>query len=750
MQLQPRAAHLPRGTEDWAPAQRLPEPSPASARLREIGRVLKRRARLIVGTVLILNLVAVALIHQLTPRYTAEASLIIDPRQPNVLDLNTVMSKLSGDREALESEIQLLTSRSLARSVVERLRLDENPEFNPQLRAPGLLAQLKEQLGGRLAGWLPALVARAPQAPAAPEAVADPLADAVNTFLRRLSVEPKGRSRVLEIAFESADPVLAAQAANAVADAYIADHLRTKLEGTDHAQKWLAELVTQFRQQVIKSDQAAESYRRQAGISEGRSGPLLSEQMSTLGEQIVQADLSLANASARLRAATASSQNLEGLPEFQGSVVLQGLRAQESALKQEAAELSRIYGVRHPKIAANRAALDDVEERIRAEVAKVTEGLRAEVRAAEARKTTLQDNLTALQKQVSTGNEGEIELRALVHEAEANRTLYDRLLARYLETNVEGGLQQPDAQVVSYAEPPTTPSFPQPLLMLPLFFVASFIVALLLAFGLENLDHGFATLEDVEESLGFAAIGVVPRVRRQRGDRGSPDTYILNQSISVFGEAIRNLHTSLMLSDVDRPPKTILLASSLPGEGKSTVALSLARLMASCGKRVALVDCDLRRPDLHKAFGASQAPGLIDCLSGQAEVLDVLRTDRLTPACLVPAGSPAHTSPDLFASGNMRKLIADLSARFDLVILDSGPVLAVSDTRNLCRLVDKTVFVVRWQDTRRHAVRLALRQIIEAGGNIAGVLLSMVDFQRYARYSDTGFYQRKLQLYLPE
>ena len=418
MQLQPRAASLPRGVEDWGPSQRLPEPPLASARLREIGRVFKRRARLILGTVVILNLFAVLLIHQLTPRYTAEASLIIDPRQPNVLDLNTVMSKLSGDREALESEIQLLTSRSLARSVVERLRLDENPEFNPNLREPGLLARLKDrlanQLNGQLAAWLPWLAPRTAQVGSVPQPEPDAKAEAASVFLRHLSVEPKGRSRVLEIAFESADPTLAAQAANAVADAYIADHLRTKLEGTDHAQKWLAELVTQFRQQVIKSDQAAESYRRQAGISEGRSGPLLAEQMSTLGEQIIQADLGLANARARLRAAATSTQNLEGLPEFQASVALQGLRAQESTLKQEAAELSKTYGDRHPKISANRAALDDVEKRIRIEVGRVMEGLRAEVSAAEARKTALQANLATLQDRAAgAGARGRGQPRAL-------------------------------------------------------------------------------------------------------------------------------------------------------------------------------------------------------------------------------------------------------------------------------------------------------------------------------------------------
>ena len=251
-------------------------------------------------------------------------------------------------------------------------------------------------------------------------------------------------------------------------------------------------------------------------------------------------------------------------------------------------------------------------------------------------------------------------------------------------------------------------------------------------------------------SSGSRPSGSSPLVRRSAGRRQSPEAYVLERSVSQFGEAIRSLYTSLMLSDVDRPPRIVLLTSSLPGEGKSTIALSLARLMASCGKRVVLVDCDLRRPGLHKTFNAPQSPGLIDCLSGQTNVFDILQPDPRSPAELVPAGSPAHTSPDLFASANMRRLLVGLSKHFDLVLLDSGPVLAVSDTRNLCRLADKTVFIVRWQETRQFAVTQALRQITEAGGNVAGVLLSMVNLKRYARYSESGFYQRKINLYLPE
>jgi polysaccharide biosynthesis transport protein len=285
------------------------------------------------------------------------------------------------------------------------------------------------------------------------------------------------------------------------------------------------------------------------------------------------------------------------------------------------------------------------------------------------------------------------------------------------------------------------------MLILPLVFIVSCLATGLLVFAVENLDHGFTSLEQIEEILGVGVLGLVPEIKSGFGGRRTPGNYVLDRPQSAYGEAIRSLHTSLMLSDVKHPPKIILVASALPGEGKSSTVLSLARLMASCGKRVAVIDCDLRRPDLHRAFGTAETPGLTDCLLGHADVLQVLRLDTQSPAYLVPAGTHVHTSPDLLGSDAMRALVTTLADRFDLVLLDSAPVLAVSDTRNLCRLADKTVFVVRWQSTRRFAAKPALRQVVDAGGDLAGVLLSMVDLNGYARHSVTGFHQRQLSYY---
>ena len=376
--------------------------------------------------------------------------------------------------------------------------------------------------------------------------------------------------------------------------------------------------------------------------------------------------------------------------------------------------------------------------------------MQEDVRAARQREAMLSADLSNLRRDADTSNASEVELRALEHEADADRALYDRLLTRSRETSVEGGLQQADAQVISHADAPSTPSFPKSSIILPISFLASCIATALLVLGIENLDHGFSNLDQVEQGLGVTALGIVPQLKRGVGGRRAPATHALEHPASPFGEAIRSLYTSLMLSNADQPPKVVLIASSLPGEGKTSVVIALARLMASCGKRVVIVDCDMRRPDLHRAFGVPPFPGLTECLSGAASVFDVLHCDTASPAYLVPAGANARLSPDLLGSENMRKLLATLSERFDLVLLDSAPVLAVSDTRNLCRLADKTVFIVRWHDTRRFAALPGLRRIIDAGGDVAGVLLSMVDLNQYSQYGGSEFYKRRIRVYLGE
>ncbi len=680
----------------------------ARAKLRGLGRSFMRRSRLALLTIVVLNVAAIVAVGQLKPRFTAEADLIVGPREEQVVDLKAVLSGLSGDSDVIESEIQVLRSRDIARSIVQRFKLDQRAQFNPALQPPGLLAGIGNFAAAQYAALLKLVTPPAALPPPvhaaepgllpltqAPDLATDPLglprdplSVPVDSFLQDLDVAAKGRSRVIGVSFTSTSPVLAAGLANAVADAYIANQLKAKTDATIQAHVWLDQRVTELRQQTVDADTAVAAYRRKTGLVQGRETSLLTEQMSELGNEVIHAQEAVAVARARLDAASSVNPNALGLQQ--------------------------------------------------------------DMRAAEAKERSLSRNLEALRAQSSTGTESEIELRALQQEADADRALYDRLLARAKETHIQSGLQQADAKIVSRAEWPQAPSFPKKSVILPAVFVASCLVAALLVLAVESLDQGFSTLEQLEAALGFPALGLVPLLKRREARRRAPERHVLDRPNSPFGEAIRNLHTGLMLTGLERAPKVILMTSALPGEGKTAVSLSMARMMASCGKRVVIVDCDLRRPSLHKALNTPRGPGLTDCLRKTAELEDVLVGDPLSGAHVLPAGTLGNTAPDLFASPAMRRLVGQLSELYDLVVLDCAPVLAVSDTRHLCRLADQTVFIVRWQETRCQAAAAALRQVVSAGGRVGGLLLSMVDLDQYSRYSTLGVTQRRIGLYLTQ
>jgi capsular exopolysaccharide synthesis family protein len=391
------------------------------------------------------------------------------------------------------------------------------------------------------------------------------------------------------------------------------------------------------------------------------------------------------------------------------------------------------------QLAANSAAMGQ-------ETAKIVAGLANAAAITHAREDSLKAALAGIRQDANRIGSADVSINAEQQEAQANHGLYEKLLARAKETSIESGLQQPDAHVISHADVPVRPSYPNKPLILLLSFVGASLLAGMLVLGLESLDQGFHDLAQVERALGVPALGFVPRLRSGE----NTDSYVLTKPFSAYSEAIRSVYTSLVLSNVDRPPRIVLVASSLPGEGKSAMSISLARLVARSGKRVLVIDSDLRKPRVHAAFGAPLKPGLIDYLAGKVSIEEVLFKDAESSALVMPPGVYAPSPADLFTSDHMRKMLGTLSARFDFIILDSAPLLAVSDARNLCSLADKVLFVVRWQHTRRAAALPAIRQIMNANGDLAGVLLTMTDTKRLLSYSGDAYYLNQVRKYISE
>ena len=712
--------------------------------LNELGRKLWRRKTIIVGTAVVVTLVTALVLSLLTPRYTAIALVMIDVRKQQVVDIEAVLSGPSADRSTIESEIEVIMSRDLALRVIEKLRLDREPEFNPALSGPGLFGRLWSAV--TFSDPQPSADADAGTAGPSDVIARERVVDAV---LGNLQVEPRGRSRVLQIAFESEHPSLAALVANTIADFYIVAQLEAKFAANQRATEWLTDRISELREVVVASEQAVEDYRFQAGLVRGTDDTLTAQEISELNTQLVIERARRSEAEARLGQVdelAGSNGDITTASEVLQSPLIQALREQEAEVARKIAELSVRFGATHPRRVAAGNEQRDLRAKIRNEINRIVQGYRNDVEVARARVNALVKALHDLKREVGQSDTAQVRLRALQREADANRSIYERYLARLKETSNQEEIQQPDATIVSQAATPERPSFPRSKLILGLSLLGSLGLGVILAFLLERLDRGLRSADQVEQLTGLPALGLVPRLPAAAG---APESYILVKPASAYAEAIRSLYTKLLLFDQSRVPKVIMVSSSMLGESKTTTVVSLAHMQAAIGKRVIIVDCDLRRPAAHRSFEVEAQPGLVDVLIGAATLDEVIQPHPKSNAWILPAGGPTLNPLEILGSDQMRDLLKSLGDDYDLVLVDSAPVAAVPDAQILGQMVDRVVFVVQWAATRQEVVMRSLRQIVDAGGDVAGILLTQVDVRQHALYgySDSGSYYGRVNEY---
>ena len=706
-------------------------------------RLLRRRVWFLLSLCILITGLAWLIIIQLVPTYTATSFVMLERGKQNVVDIDAVLSGLPTDKEAIQSEVEVLLSRDLARRVVEQLSLAKRPEFNPSLRQPGLIQSVLD-----IENWMPEALLSVLYTGIADEltekATEEERQDisVVDNFLEQLSVKARGTSRVIGISFESEAPRLAARVANVLADLYLVQQLEAKYEATRRATSWLNTRLAGLKVRVERAEQSVEAFRAQAGLVRGASTTVASQQITELNTELVLARTKRAEAQARLRQVErllASASGVESSAEVLASQLIQRLQEQLAEVLRRRAELSAEFGAKHPKMIQVRAEADDLERKIEREVKKVIQSLRNEVAVAQAGEQTLQANMDQLESRASGLSGKEVKLRALQREANAERALYERFLSRFKETGAQEDLQQTDARIISKADVPVEKSFPKTAPMLGGALIFSLLFGIAMVILLEQLDRGYRSMEQLERFSGIRSLGLIPEVSSVFK---APEQAIVDRPVSAYAEAIRTLHTSLAYSMNQDAPKTLLLTSATPKEGKSTIAISLARLTARAGLRVVLIDADLRRPTVSRRTKISQDPGLVEFLQHEVQLADILRRDPQTEAIIITAGAKTDHAAELLASARMGMLMEELNKVFDLVIIDSPPILAVADTRILARLADQTVYVIRWARTRREVANEGIRQLREAGIPLAGAVLSAVNVRAHAQYGygDSGYY----------
>lgn len=744
-----------RPQQERSPLPRLAAATPGELanHFKQLLRVIDERRKVIAVTMAAVTLLVVLIAFQLPPRYSATTQVLIDPRQNRILNLEAVFAGITPEAAQVDSQVQVIRSQALLERLVTQQKLTEDPEFNSKLRErPGLRGILDSALR-----WVPEAVRRMLSAKEAnayvtrEEDTARLRGEVAQAFAKQLAVRRNAGTLVIDIQVTSASPTKAAKLANALADLYVVDQLETKFEETRRATDWLNDKLAVLREDLRKSEEAVQAFRAANNLLGSAQGLTLdSQQLAELHKNLILARTAREEAEVRLqqiREIYDSGGGIARVANVVTSDLLTKLREQDALLLQEQANLATRYQARHPKMIEVQSERNNLHAKIREEVRRIIQELENNVAVAKAREQALEQSLN----QQTVRSEGEskltIQLRALELEAESNRRIYEAFLGRFKSLSDQEAIQESDARVISRATVPRHPSFPNKKLVVAGGLLFSLFLGLSLALFLDRLETGIRTVNQLEALTGLRNLAVVPRLAEAGIE---PHDYVLKKPLSAFSESIRALHNALLLSLPKDSLRTIVITSSLPDEGKSTLSLSLARLAARTGKRTVLIDGDLRRPRIYALVnGASSERTVIDVIGGGAPLDQAIFREPESGLDVLIARNGGEHAPDIVNSSGMAELVKSLRALYDLVIIDSPPVLPVGDTLILSRLADAVIYVVCWQNTPRDAVTNGLNSLNDSGAKVLGTALCQVDFERYTRYSygDVGSHYRRYQGY---
>ncbi len=700
--------------------------------IRGILMFLRRRAYVIGAVGILFVIGALIVTSQLTPRYEAVATVLIEGSSAQVVDIEAVVSGVGSGAARANAQTAILGSRAIAERVSERLNLWEAPDFGgAEVPKPSMLNPLNWFAGEDEA--------------VDPEVAANLKREAVlSAFRGGMSVAPNPLTQTINIGYTSHSPERAAEIANTIADEYALDQLEAKFEATKSAADWLSRRLEGMRASLDAAERAVEIFRSENNLINA-DGLLLSEQeLSELNSQLILIRAEKAEKQAvyaRAQQLLAGGAELDSVSQVIQSPVIAGLRQQQAELSRKQADLSARYGPRHPQMLNVQAERRDLDALIQQEIRRIVDSLKNAVAVVQTRERSIERSLEDRRNFAALNNQSLVQLRALEREAEATRALYETFLTRFKEVNAQESLQTSGVRIISIATPPSSRSFPRTNLILFASLVLGLAAGVGVALAIELFDDTFHTAKQMESMLGAPNIANVPLVA-SAGSEGVSADYMLGSPLSSYAEAFRSMRTSLALSNVDAPPKVVLFTSAVPSEGKTTISTSYAIAAARAGQKVVVIDCDLRKPSVHKMFGVpAEGKGLVGYLADPVGLDQAIQNHPATRVDFIPVVSGSINPTDVLSSQSMAELVQTLRGRYDVIVLDSAPLLPVADTRSVAGLADTTVLVVRWGRTPRAAAVNAAHLLRQSGLPLAGTVLSAVDMTRQTTYGygDTAY-----------
>ena len=674
--------------------------------------------------------VAYAMLLRITPLYTAETRVLWDVDETNVTGVDPVTQGLGRDFYLLQSQMEVLKSGRLMNRVVSELDLVEDPIFNARLRPPEDWTRWLSV--STVIGELRTLVL-GPGEPSEEPSEEQIRRGVVSALRGAVSGEWLDGTYVLIIRMTTPDPQRSAELANEMARYYILDQLETKFEATRQATEWLTDRVSELQSELESAEKAVEAYLSGTTLVSEEALAVSTRQLKDLRERAGSLEEEREKTAARLARVDELREegDYAGLARLLGEPRLIGLANDIGRLGESGQESRR----------------QSLISQFNAELERATTRLNASIERLGSQKASVEQSIGELERKLDTQSKALVELRQLEREAEASRLIYEFFLTRLKETSVQEGIQRPDARVLTEAETPYAPSSPRRNFILMAGGGGGVLLALALVFLFERLNASFRSAEELERHTGLAAIGAVPTAPVTR--RRAVMRYLVERPSSSFAEAIRNLRTSILLANVDNPPQVVMLTSSLPQEGKTTCCIALAQISRALGKKVLLMECDIRRRTFRTYFDLPEKGGVLSVLSGQRDFDDVVYHDDESGLDILPGEESSVNAADIFASHRFAEFVGEMRRRYDFVFIDTPPVLAVPDARVIGRIADAVVFCVRWNRTARETVAEGLRLFAQVNIRVAGLVLSQINLTKMSRsgYANYGYYKQASKYY---
>jgi capsular exopolysaccharide synthesis family protein len=715
----------------------------AFGQLRATWDILLKHQWLILLTAFVTTVLVAAYSYRLKPVYRATSRVDIEAEEPLLLTINDLFRNEQTDDTFLSTQISVLESDNLAWETVQQLGLANLT--NSGQNSPS---------GTRVLGTPPTIKNAA-----------------VAAFRGGLRVERPRDTRMVLVSYESTDPQLAATIVNTMVKNYVENNFKTKYDATRQATGWMEQRLDELKLKVEKSEEAMVAYERQNNIANiGDKQTAEEARFETISKDLSQAQTDRLSKESLYKMVLANDSQVGFI---QANSLLTSLEAKEIDLKEQYSEAVAQYGPTYPKAIRFQDQLKDLQGLIVRERKRVVENLHNDYLAAVQREKFLADAVTQQKAEVDRVNQLLIQHNLLKREFETNQQLYDTLLQHLKDANVSAGLRATNVHVIDEASVPTFPVRPNRMRNIQFGLAAGLILGIALAFTREALDNSIKNAQEIEKLTDLPTLSIVPivghtsvirgsglfRSRRRNGSNGNSawpvELAVLKKPGAAVSEAYRTLRTSVLLSTAERPPRVLLITSAQPGEGKTSTALNLACTLAQKGSRVLLVDADLRRPGLAKVLGLVNRNGLAEILTGAREFDETLvqKVPDLDSLFLLPAGPYPPNPAELLSSLKMENLVKRMREGFDHVVLDSPPVLPITDATILSSLVDGVVMVVECESTTRAALNRACRIIEHSGGKILGTVLNKVDTRRDGYYGYRyyhGYYSYRYKAYYRE